>query len=74
MRNRLHLLKHPRTISHVSLASPTQGIEGGDILKRVRKTGNPRYFSIILSAPLSTAEGNLIPGLSQGLDWNELGF
>ena len=42
------------------------GMEGGDILKEERRTGNPRYFSIILSAPLSAAERNLIPRFSQG--------
>lgn len=48
-------------------------MEGGDILKGERRTGNPRYFSIILSALLSAAEGNRMPGFSQswaGMSWD----
>jgi len=54
-------------------ASPTLGTEGGDILKGERRTGNPRYFSTVLSVPLSAAEGNHFPGFSwgwAGMSWD----
>lgn len=41
-------------------------MEGGNILNGERRAGNPRYFSIVLSAPLSVAKGNHILGFSQG--------
>lgn len=46
---------------------PRWGCREGIFGKGKRRTGNPRYFSIILSAPLSAAAGgNRIPGISRG--------
>jgi len=60
MRNRLHLLQHPPTMGHISLASPRFRMEGGNILNEERRSGNPSYFSNFFSVPLSVAEGNHI--------------